>query len=636
MNSRTSIYLTMALATLGLAACDGGWHGPYNPPPPPPPPGGSISVTFASAPPSTLVAGATASLTATVVNDTANAGVTWTLRCALTQCGSVSPASTASGTPTIFTAPTSFPPIATPLTVTVIATSVTNTGQTAATTITVTPTAQPVTPILGNGTYVYHLAGQDANGPYFVAGAFTVSNGAITGGEQDFTDGGGIATDTLVTSGSSISQVGDKIQIVINTGDSSIGVNGVETLRGTVGMNTYVLPLPGGTFSSLRVLVSEYDASAVGTGSVDIQTGATAPAGGYAFYVSGQDGSAFANAIGIGGILNVGGTALNVSGSVFDLNDGGNTVLQNQTFASGAVTLPDSYGRVAFTLVPNSTSGVPSFILTGYIIGNAIQLIESQPDNLNATTGGMALGQGVNTGAFTSSGPSVAGISYAFGASGEDANGFLQLAGSFALNSNGSVSGTVALNDIVSSFSSPISSGSYTVASNGRVTITNVSSSLIPNPLSFQLYLDGNGNALELGVDNIQVSGGVAYAQTAPSPALASVFAFSGQGFWSSNVNNPAWSAAGPVTVWNGSVYGDTDYSLQNPNASVTLTPNVSLSGTANSSTGAMALNGLNATAFQNSGSYAYFAIDATQAIALEIDGTQTGQMGLLTLEFAP
>jgi hypothetical protein len=603
MNSRTSIYLTMALATLGLAACDGGWHGPYNPPPPPPP-GGSISVTFASAPPSTLVAGATASLTATVVNDTANAGVTWTLRCALTQCGSVSPASTASGTPTIFTAPTSFPPIATPLTVTVIATSVTNTGQTAATTITVTPTAQPVTPILGNGTYVYHLAGQDANGPYFVAGAFTVSNGAITGGEQDFTDGGGIATDTLVTSGSSISQVGDKIQIVLNTGDSSIGVNGVETLRGTVGMNTYVLPLPGGTFSSLRVLVSEYDASA--------------------------------NAIGIGGILNVGGTALNVSGSVFDLNDGGNTVLQNQTFASGAVTLPDSYGRVAFTLVPNSTSGVPSFILTGYIIGNAIQLIESQPDNLNATTGGMALGQGVNTGAFTSSGPSVAGISYAFGASGEDANGFLQLAGSFALNSNGSVSGTVALNDIVSSFSSPISSGSYTVASNGRVTITNVSSSLIPNPLSFQLYLDGNGNALELGVDNIQVSGGVAYAQTAPSPALASVFAFSGQGFWSSNVNNPAWSAAGPVTVWNGSVYGDTDYSLQNPNASVTLTPNVSLSGTANSSTGAMALNGLNATAFQNSGSYAYFAINATQAIALEIDGTQTGQMGLLTLEFAP
>ena len=162
--------------------------------------------------------------------------------------------------------------------------------------------------------------------------------------------------------------------------------------------------------------------------------------------MSGQDGSAFANAIGIGGILNVGGTALTVSGSVFDLNDGGNSVLQNQSFASGTVTLPDSFGRVAFTLVPSSSSGVPSFILTGYIIGiNQIQLIESQPDNLNATTGGMALGQGVNTGTFTSTSASVGGASYAFGASGEDANGVLQLAGSFAINATGSVSGTCLL-----------------------------------------------------------------------------------------------------------------------------------------------------------------------------------------------
>jgi hypothetical protein len=408
---------------------------------------------------------------------------------------------------------------------------------------------------------------------------------------------------------------------VLNTGDSSIGVNGIETLRGTVAYTG-------------RVLICEYDASATGTGSIDIQTGTAAPAGGYAFYVSGQDGSAFANAIGIGGILNVGGTALTVSGSVFDLNDGGNSVLQNQSFASGTVTLPDSFGRVAFTLVPSSSSGVPSFILTGYIIGiNQIQLIESQPDNLNATTGGMALGQGVNTGTFTSTSASVGGASYAFGASGEDANGVLQLAGSFAINATGSVSGTVALNDIVSAFSSPISGGTYTVASNGRVSITNVSSSLIPNPLSFELYLDGNGNALVLGVDNIEVSGGVAYSQLVPSPALGAAFALAAQGFWSSNINNPAWSAVGPVTVASGSVFGYTDYTAQNPDASIALTPNVSLTGSANSSTGALALDGLNAIALQSSGSYAYFAIGAAHAIALEVDGTQTGQMGLLMLE---
>jgi hypothetical protein len=602
---------------LGLAACGGGPNGgPYFPPPPPPP--GAISVSFASVPPSSIVVGATASLTATLVNDTTNAGVTWRVQCASAQCGSVSPTSTTSGVATTYTAPAAIP---SPDTVTIVATSVASTGQTAATTLSITATAQPSTPALSNGTYIYHLAGQDTNGPYFVAGAFSVSNGVITGGEQDFTDGGGIATDTLVASGCSLSQVGGNVQVVLNTGDTSIGVNGVETLRGTV-------------VSTSRVLISEYDASAAGTGSIDFQTGTAAPAGGYAFYVSGQDGSAFANAIGIGGILNVGGTALNVSGSVFDLNDGGNTVLQNQSFASGTVTLPDSFGRLAFTLVPSSASAVPSFILTGYIIGaNQIQLVESQPDNLNATTGGMALGQGINTGTFTSAGPDVAGTSYAFGASGEDANGVLQLAGAFTLNSTGSVSGTVALNDIVSSFSSPISSGTYMVSSSGRVTISNVSSSLIPNPLSFQLYLDGNGNALELGVDNIQVSGGVAYAQATPSPALGGAFALAAQGFWSSNINNPGWSAVGPVTVASGSVFGYTDFTSQNPDASVTLTPNVSLSGSANSSTGALAIDGLNVAAFQSSGAYAYFAIDAMHAIALEVDGTQTGQMGLLMLE---
>jgi len=615
MNTRISIYLGAALV-LGLAACGGGPNGPYYPPPPPPT--SAISVSFASVPPSSLVVGSTASLTATVVNDSANAGVTWTVKCASTQCGSVSAMSTGSGTATTYTAPAAVP---SPDTVTIVATSVTDTGQTAATTVTITATAPPAAPILANGTYVYHLAGQDLNGPYFVAGAFSVSNNAITGGEQDFTDEGGIATDTLVASGSGLSLVGGNIQVVLNTGDSSIGVNGVETLRGSV-------------VSATRVLISEYDASAAGSGSIDFQTGTAAPAGGYAFYVSGQDGSAFANAIGIGGILNVGGTALTVSGSVFDLNDGGNTVLQNQSFASGAVTLPDAFGRVTFTLTPSSTSGVPGFILTGYIIGtNAIQLIESQADSLNATTGGMALGQGVNTGTFTATSPNVAGSSYGFGASGEDANGVLQLAGTFALNSTGSVSGTVALNDIVSSFSSPISTGSYTVASNGRVTITNVSSSLIPNPLSFELYLDGNGNALELGIDNIQVSGGEAYAQGAPGPAFGGAFALAAQGFWSSNVNNPAWSAVGPATISAGSIFGYTDYTAQNPNASVVLTPNVSLSGSANNTTSALAIDGLNAIELQSSGTYDYFVIDPTHAIALEVDGPQTGQMGLLMLE---
>ena len=54
---------------------------------------------------------------------------------------------------------------------------------------------------------------------------------------------------------------------------------------------------------------------------------------------------------------------------------------------------------------------MPAFVLTGYIVGNQIQLVESQSDNLNGVTGGTALSQGANTGAFSMSSPSVTGVS---------------------------------------------------------------------------------------------------------------------------------------------------------------------------------------------------------------------------------
>ncbi|MGC2490209.1 MAG: hypothetical protein WA412_16150, partial [Candidatus Sulfotelmatobacter sp.] len=51
-------------------------------------------------------------------------------------------------------------------------------------------TTPPPGPPLPDGTYVFSLSGTDTNdySPYYVSGAFTVASGAITGGEQDFTD----------------------------------------------------------------------------------------------------------------------------------------------------------------------------------------------------------------------------------------------------------------------------------------------------------------------------------------------------------------------------------------------------------------------------------------------------------------
>lgn len=62
----------------------------------------SVSVSPSSA---TVQANATQQFTATVTNDASNKGVTWTILCSATPCGSVSPTSTASGAATTYTAP---------------------------------------------------------------------------------------------------------------------------------------------------------------------------------------------------------------------------------------------------------------------------------------------------------------------------------------------------------------------------------------------------------------------------------------------------------------------------------------------------------------------------------------------------
>ena len=153
--------------------------------------------------------------------------------------------------------------------------------------------------------------------------------------------------------------------------------------------------------------------------------------------------STSANALLIGGILDISGSSVSISNSVFDYNDNG-SVGQGQSFASGAVTAPDSFGRITISVTPSTFSGVPQFGMSGYIVGaNRMELIEDLPDALNGVLGGTALGQGSNTGTFTAA--SVAGGSYAYSGVGADINGLATIAGAFVLNSNGTVSGNLSL-----------------------------------------------------------------------------------------------------------------------------------------------------------------------------------------------
>ncbi len=152
-----------AAGVIWTASCDGAACGSFNPPqslstvftaPSAVPTGGTVTITATSLTDTTKSASATLTVTspssenpiavslspvsayvettgtahttqftAFVINDTADAGVDWTVNCEATNCGGVNPAHTASGTKTNFSAPTTVPAGGT---VTITATSTTD------------------------------------------------------------------------------------------------------------------------------------------------------------------------------------------------------------------------------------------------------------------------------------------------------------------------------------------------------------------------------------------------------------------------------------------------------------------------------------------------------------------------------
>jgi len=575
----------------------------------PPPP---ISVSFVTQPPSSMVISTTSSLAASVSNDTKNAGVNWTVTCGSAQCGTFNPTATGSGSSTVYTAPSAVP---TPATVTVTATSVTDTTKSVSATITITAAAPPV---IADGTYVYHLSGQDNNLNYYVVGAFTIKDGVITGGEQDFTDANNFGNDQLIPASSSITATAGNVQLVFATADSSIGVNGVLTLRGT--------PVSG-----TRMLLSEYDNFGAATGSLDLQTSTAAPSGAYAFAINGVDNTTAENQLVIGGVLNFSGTSLNTANSVFDINDGSGQTLLAQSFSSGSISAPDSFGRIVINLTPSS-SVVPGIGLTGYVLdGHIVQLLESQTDSLNGDLGGTALAQGSNAGQFSAN--SVVNSTYVHASQGQDTNGPIFLGGAFVFAPGGSVSGDLVFNDIFNTKGkgNTFSGATYTVDPTGRVVITNVVPSSLQNiTLSFILYLDGNGNGVILGADNIQQTTGLAYLQNGLADYEGS-YAIASQGFLNGPNYYQPYGAVGPVTITSDTFNGFTDYTSQDQNLQRNAPtpfdnyPNTPLNGLENNSTGVITLSGLNSLDFSYSGGFGYYPIDANRVLAIDLDQNSTG-----------
>ncbi len=465
-----------------------------------------ISVSFAQTPPASMQVSSSVPLTATVYNDVSeNPQVIWTVTCETPPCGSFQPTTTASGSITTFTAPAAIPAGGS---VTVTATSATDKTKTASVKIAVTAAA----PTLANGTYVFQMAGPPGNQANFVTGVLVASNGRITGGEQDSISYGtdpngnpfGSPIFQPITGGSYATTADGNLQLSIE-----LGPDGLETLVGTLGAGNH------GFVAGLNGI----SASA----SLELQSSTAAPAGGFAISLFGGDGSQ--EPAWIAGVVNIDGPlTISGSGSMLDVVDGSGQQTGTYTLGMSTVSAPDSRGRVQLQLQANGGT-LPPITLVGYVVDAMHVRLIGGGDPGNAASyqgvlGGLALGQGPATGQFSAA--AVTGSSYVFGAQGADGQGALQVAGILALNASGSVTGMLSWNDLtVTGQAAQPFTGTYTVESTGRVTLTQLTGG--PGFLSsMHFYLAAGGNALLLSNDPTDSFDGQAFQRQSTAFTAAS------------------------------------------------------------------------------------------------------------------
>ena len=581
-------------------------------------PASGIKVTLTTPPPSSLAPSGTANIAATVTGDPANGGVNWscTPGNSASTCGSFSSNQTASGVAVTYTAPPTVPTSA----VTITATSVNNNAQSASATVTITSAASGT---LTPGNYVFSLSGLDANSEtYTVSGVFTLKSDmtTITGGEQDFFDLAVGPLSDLITGGSvSAPDAAGNLTITLNTGDSNIGPGGTGT-------ETLVATL----LSDSKAAVAEYDTWATSSGTLDLQdstAAAATPTAGYAFVAN-----AFFGLDAMGGVINVDNNpspgSISGAGSIFDCNlEGSGNSYQGETFAASTVSAPDSLGRVAFTLNPTDSTNFSQIILAGYIVdATHIRLVETG-DTFAVGLSGTALSQGANTGNFSSS--SVLGNSYVVGMTGQDMIGVQQAAGLLTAGAT-TFSGYVDYNDLTGSepvSPDPVTEGTdtYTVDSTGRVSIPGMTDGVIT--FNLQLYLDGNGNALAITLDNNDVLAGFGYQQTGGGSFNAASFngtyAADATG-WDVNESGEI-DAVGPVM--SGGAGDFTGFVDLNWIFNTGPTPDLVMSGAFNTTPASGVFTGyivgLDVTTATNEDGFTFYMVDSTKAVAIETDPNQ-------------
>jgi hypothetical protein len=357
--------------------------------------------------PSTVTVGQSVRLTAIASHDSSDAGLDWS--CAAGSCGAFTPAHTASGAATVYTAP------ATAGTVTVVATSSADVSAQDSLDISVVPAGSNG---LLSGTYVFAVQGQNEVGTYAAAGTIVADgNGAITAGEQDYADSSRQAGPDPLTGAYAVGPDG-RGSITLNVSNADLPQGGVETFSVAV-------------VSAGHAVIIQFDGTATSSGSLDLQSASALEAasisGAFAFTTQGED-TSIGLPIARGGVLSLSASGGTVASGTYFENDAGVT---QSAAVTGLVTAPDGFGR--------GTLGLSLGVNYVYyaVQGRVLRLLEA--DSPSFVTAGSLYGQGEAGLAGTFSNASLTG-NYVLAAAGGTAYGPLALAAQFAADGAGNFS----------------------------------------------------------------------------------------------------------------------------------------------------------------------------------------------------
>ncbi|MGD1080563.1 MAG: hypothetical protein ABR881_19770 [Candidatus Sulfotelmatobacter sp.] len=514
MNRRFPLLCLVILALAILSACGSGYDSP---------PGtttGTLTVQMAQAPPPAIAAGGTAGIVATVLYDKKNGGVSWSCTPVGT-CGTFSPATTGYQIATLYTAPTSGPAGALNIPVTITATSVTDSTQTASATTTV----QVATPALLQGQYAFVLEGYASFG---MVGSITLDgNGNVVSGEGDASANGFYSTIPSITGTYTLDPTGHGTLALSlnNTGccGTLAQTHAITCASTKAGVCSHLLISEADQFNGLTI---------GGVGSMDLQTAgpnfsAAQVSGGYSFTLIGFSAAAVKAAGGTGlngswgGIFTADGAAT-ITDGIFDTNTSGGAPSYSSIPFTGTFTPPDANGRGTLTL---STNGGTSYAY--YIVTPEVLRLTSMTNLGYAGNTGSAYGQGTvgtTNAALTGS--------YVFGDLGFDVPGnAMGAAGQFKANGNGGITaGIMDLNDSGNSGTLDLglswAASAYSISGSPRGTITG------PSGQTYNVYLtdpglnlldpnnsSGGGGALLLETDSTFSAIGTLVPQPTPSSA---------------------------------------------------------------------------------------------------------------------